>query len=63
MRGSHGLPPSLLGPIGKRSRRQTVRTHVDSGRMSNTRPKGSEARCSTVSRLFRYLPRAGGLLC
>ena len=24
MRGSHGLPPSLLGPIGKRFRRQTV---------------------------------------
>ena len=24
MRGSHGLPPSLLGPFGKRFRRQTV---------------------------------------
>ena len=24
MRGSHGLPPSLLGPIGKTFRRQTV---------------------------------------
>ena len=24
MRGSHGLPPSLLGPVGKRFRRQTV---------------------------------------
>ena len=24
MRGSHGLPPSLLDPIGKRFRRQTV---------------------------------------
>ena len=24
MRGAHGLPPSLLGPIGKRFRRQTV---------------------------------------
>ena len=24
MRGSHGLPPSLFGPIGKRFRRQTV---------------------------------------
>ena len=50
MRGSHGLPPSLLGPIGKRCRRQTV-PHMSTPEACPTlHPKGSEARCSTGSR-------------
>ena len=36
MRGSHGLPPSLLGPIGKRFRRQTV-PHVSTQEACPTR--------------------------
>ena len=36
MRGSHGLPPSLLGPIGKRFRRQAV-PHVSTPEACPTR--------------------------
>ena len=36
MRGSHGLPPSLLSPIGKRFRRQTV-PHISTPEACPTR--------------------------
>ena len=50
MRGSHGLPPSLLGPMGKRFRRQTV-PHL-------LTPEACPTRIREVLRLVAPLARA-----
>ena len=55
MRGSHGLPPSLLGPIGKTSRRQTV-LHM------STQDAGS-TRVRKVLRLVAPLFRVPSVTC